>query len=52
MNFDLESGSGCNLALTNLSICDYVDLNLSEAYDDDTDEDDVYCSAIDCANLY
>ena len=51
MNFNLESDSTYNLALTNLSIYDYIDLNLAEGYNDDTDEDAVYCDAIDSANL-
>lgn len=58
MNFNFESNGAYNSALTNLSIYDYIDLNLSQVEfsvcDNDSDYDDdegVYCSAIDYANL-
>ena len=58
MNFNFESNGAYNSALTNLNIYDYIDLNISQVEfsvcDSDNDDDDegVYCSAIDCANLY
>ena len=60
MNFNFESNGAYNSALTNLSIYDYIDLNISQVEfsvcdsddDDDNDDEGAYCSTIDCANLY
>ena len=54
MNFNFESNGAYNSALTNLSIYDYIDLNLSQvefSLCDNDDDEGVYCSSIDCANL-
>ena len=61
MNFDFESDGAYDLALTNLSIYDYIDMNLSQvefSLCDDSSYDEgvsctstMSCSAIDCANL-